>query len=85
MTRWGTLVIGYSLDTGYWSFNGHWVFGPWPFFRYSSLIHNSDFGIRHLLFSLLPTCLLPTCLLAYLPTCLFAYLPICPFAVKCGI
>ena len=65
MTRWGTLVIGYSLGTGYWSFNGHWVFGPWPFFRYSSLIHNSDFGIRHLLFSLLPTSLLPICLFQY--------------------
>jgi len=64
MTREG-LAIGSSLGIGYWSFNGHWVFVPWSFFlefviQNSSLIRHSDFGIRHLLFFLFPTCLIPT-------------------------
>jgi len=31
----------FLLAIGYWSFNGHWVFGPWSFFF---VIRNSKFA-----------------------------------------
>ena len=48
------LVIGYSMVIGYLGLGHFFVI------QNSSLIRHSDFGIRHLLFFLFPTCLIPT-------------------------
>ncbi len=58
------LGVDHSLGIGYWSFNGHWVFGHWVFFPHS------DFEIRHLLFSPIAYSPIAYSLFAY---SLFAY------------
>ena len=48
------LGVGHSMGIGYWSFNGHWVFGHWVFFPHSDFEIDSSFGFRNSTFAVFP-------------------------------
>ena len=63
------LGVGHSMGIGYWSFNGHWVFGHWVFFPHSDFEIDSSFGFRNSTFAVFPYLPIP-----YFPIAYFAKL-----------